>query len=263
MADAAAYDRASGVLRANNLTKCMAMPTLSAAVSATGPFEFSALFCMHLTQRFSSFDDVILHGEEYLPELFEELSDEYSRGDAFSTVYLIGWHDADNRPAAYAMDCWTDDSSHIAQVMENTADVEKARRFKFSEQVFSGTPLPGADLLAGAGFKTPSVPNDLIPEIDLLHVMEIQRHEEIEAHYWVGGKALLTTVDHSGITQRVVHHWQEDRVGETITPRPIEWKAWREERMSAHVAEAVLDGLSRLQRERMAKKARKGTLRSV
>ena len=161
------------------------------------------------------------------------------------------------------MDLWTDKSSHLTQILENDPNAGNARRFKLSEQVFAGTPLPGDDLIAAAGFKVPDEEDDLDPEVDLLHVMEIQRHEKIEGHYWVGGKALLTSIDRHGITQRVVHHWIEDQVGQPFMPRPIEWKAWREARQRIKVVSIVPDGLSLLQRRRMEKKARKGTLRTA
>jgi hypothetical protein len=33
------------------------------------------------------------------------------------------------------------------------------------------------------------------PDDDLLYLMEVARHEEIEGHYWVGGEAALTSID--------------------------------------------------------------------
>jgi hypothetical protein len=265
MADAASYEMSTGILISNNLAKCVALPTLSAAISCTGPADLGAYFGYILAQKFSSFDELILSAEQYLPKLFENFADETRRGDALSTLYLIGWHKAEARPAAYAMDLWTDESTRIAQVLDNgkNAASTQALRFKLNEQLFAGTPLPGADLIAAAGLKILDDENDMKPDLDLLHLMEVQRHEEIEGHYWVGGKALLTSIDCRGITQRVVHHWQEDQIGQPITPLPIAWKAWREARVAAKIAAIVPDGLSRLQRGRMEKKARKGTLRAT
>jgi hypothetical protein len=48
-----------------------------------------------------------------------------------------------------------------------------------------------------------------------------------------------------------------------VTHKPIDWKAWREARLSAKAKAVLPDGLSRLQRERTLKKAKKGTLRAV
>ena len=50
-----------------------------------------------------------------------------------------------------------------------------------------------------------------------------------------------------------------DRIGELITPEPINWAKWRAEHMPAPLTPP---GLSRLQGERMEKKFRKGTLKT-
>jgi hypothetical protein len=59
------------------------------------------------------------------------------------------------------------------------------------------------------------------------------------------------------ITSRILRRWP-DEIGEKITPEPIDLRAWRAAR-----APAIPEGLSRLQRERMEKKLRKGTLRAA
>jgi hypothetical protein len=179
--------------------------------------------------------------------------------DAFSTFYVIGWHRADPRPAAYCMNLWTDNSTRLAQVVENSSADSGVQRFKFEELLLSGTPGPSSDLTTAAGFSIPADVNDMRPEIDLLHLTEIARHEEIEGHHWVGGKAVLTSIDASGVTQKTLHVWKEDVVGEWITPLPIDWAAWR----AALTTADIPTGLSRLHRERMERKARTGTLRAA
>jgi hypothetical protein len=52
-----------------------------------------------------------------------------------------------------------------------------------------------------------------------------------------------------------------DEIGEPTTPEPIDWAKWRAEHLVAPLAAPL--GLSRLQRERMEKKAPKGTLRAA
>jgi hypothetical protein len=94
------------------------------------------------------------------------------------------------------------------------------------------------------------------PVNDLLHILEVQRQNK-GGHYkfhLVGGFALLTTITKDGITQRVVHVWPEDKVGEVITPAPVNWPQWRakHKRLAPTMA-----ALSKLQRDRLAKKARK------
>jgi hypothetical protein len=263
MSDACTYEIETGVLVDNNLAKCIALPTLSAAISSTGPAEMGAFMGGSIAQEFLSFDDLIDRAEQCLPKIFEDFADTMRAGDAFASLYLIGWHKAQARPAAYCMECSTNESSRMAKIIENDPSAANAKFFKLAEQNFSGTPLPGADLIAAAGFNIPADFNALDPELDLLHVLEIMRHEEIEGHYWIGGKALLTSIDAHGITQRIVHHWPEDKIGEPILPLPIDFKSWRAARVGAKVAAIVPDGLSRLQRDRMEKKIRKGTLRSA
>lgn len=98
------------------------------------------------------------------------------------------------------------------------------------------------------------------PETELLHLLEIQRRIPFDGRYYVGGQALLTSIDRSGVHQRIVHKWDEDEPGKVIVPQPIDWAAWLSKR-TLTAAGIDISGLSRLQRERMLKKARKGTLR--
>jgi hypothetical protein len=233
MCDMAAYEQ-NGILRSITHRKCVAMPEISAAVACTGPAMLGAFFADRLSEMFRSFDDVVKNGNECLPGLFKEYADDERDGDANSTFYVIGWHRAQNRPAAYCMDLWTDNSTRIAQVLANGSNADLTERFKLKEQLAAGTPLPGPDLLAAAGWSIDDE-NDMDPEIGLLHLMEIQRHEEVEGAHWVGGGAFLTSIDLHGVTQRVVHRWREDKIGEFIKPRPIDYDAWMAARSPALV----------------------------
>lgn len=261
MTDGAAYEQPSGIMHSVDLKKCFAMPEISAAVSCTGPATLSGYWGYRLPEVFDSFDDLVATGNDRLPSLFEEYADAMREGDAFSTFYVIGWHAGAARPAAYCMDMWTDSSSRIDQVLANghAAGTTVPQRFKLAEQLAAGTPIPAADRMTAAGLKIADDVNRMDPEIDLLHLMEVQRHEKIEGHHWVGGNAMLTSIDRHGVSQRIVHTWSEDEVGKVIEPPPIDYKAWRTARTMARIR--IPDGLSRLQRERMEKKARKGTLR--
>jgi hypothetical protein len=230
MSDMAAYEQ-NGILRSVTHRKCVAMPEISAAVACTGPAMLGAFFADRLPEMFKSFDDLVKNAEECLPELFQECADDQRNGDANSTFYGIGWHRAQDRPVAIAMDLWTNGSTRIAQVLANSSNA--VERFKLSEQCAAGTPMPGPDLLAAAGWSMPDDENNLDPEIGLLHMMEIQRHEEVEGAHWVGGGAFLTSIDRNGVTQRVIHQWREDKVGEFIAPLPIDYDQWLEARLPA------------------------------
>jgi len=238
MCDMAAYEQ-NGILRSVTHRKCVAMPEISAAVACTGPAMLGAFFADRLPEMFKSFDDLVKNGNECLPELFQEYADDERDGDANSTFYAIGWHRAQNRPAAYCMDMWSDGSTRIAQVLANSSNGALIERFKLKEQLAAGTPLPGPDLLAAAGWSMPDDENDMNPETGLLHLMEIQRHEEVEGAHWVGGGAFLTSIDRNGVTQRIVHRWKEDEVGEFIRPLPIDYDEWLAARSPLHIKQKI------------------------
>lgn len=70
----------------------------------------------------------------------------------------------------------------------------------------------------------------------------------------VGGFGQITSITRSAVSARVFERY-DDEIGDIMMPIVVDWAARRAERIPA--------GLSRLQRERMEKKARKGTLRAV
>jgi hypothetical protein len=223
--DAAAYDGTTGELISVDLAKCIALPDM--AIACNGPALLGHYLGERIADEFASFDDFISRGEAVLPDIFRDYAE-----DAFSTFYVIGWHrHATPRPAAYCMNLWTDDSTRLAQVVENSSADSGVQRFKFEELLLSGTPGPSSDLMTAAGFSIPADVNDMRPEIDLMHLLEIARHEEIEGHHWVGGNAVLTSIDSSGVTQKTLNVWEEDAVGDPIMPLPIDWKAWRAVRL--------------------------------
>jgi hypothetical protein len=230
MTDSAAYDGTTGELHSVDLLKCIALPDLHMAVACTGPALLGQYLGERMEDKFNSFDDLVTRGEGVLPEMFREYAEANRDGDALSTLYIIGWHHATQRPAAYCMNLWTDGCSRLSQVLENSSADSGAQRFKLDELVLGGTPIPGGDLIEAAGLTIPTDVNEMRPEHDLLHLMEIARHEEIEGHHWVGGKALLTSIDASGVTQKTLHVWGEDVVGDPITPLLIDWEAWRASR---------------------------------
>jgi hypothetical protein len=227
--DSAAYDGSTGELHSVDLVKCIALPDLRCAIACTGPALLGSYLSERIADDVGSFDDLIARGEALLPDMFRDYAEDNCGGDALSTFYVVGWRRAANRPVANCMNLWTDDCSRMAQVIENSPG--EYQRFRFDESALAGTPIPGSDLLEAAGFRIPANIDDMRPELDLLHLLEIARHEKIENHYWVGGNALLTSVDADGVQQKIVHVWEEDEVGEPITPLPIDWAAWRAARL--------------------------------
>jgi hypothetical protein len=222
---------------------CTSIPTLSAAVACVGPAEFIPLFAYHVAGVFNRFDDVVKYGEKYLPQIFERVAEESRGGDASTSLYIAGWLQDEDRGAVYCMELWTDESSRHDQIMANSANsaaVESIRSKLIEQRGLCGTPIPDRPLLDAAGFVIRDNDDRYDPEVDLLHLIEVQRHEKIEDGYWVGGKAMLTTINRQGIAQRVLHHWEADEVGKPISPAPMDWKAWR----AAHAGSSCLKNSS-------------------
>jgi hypothetical protein len=232
MTDAAAYDGETGELHSVDLVKCIALPELHLAIACTGPALLGHYLAGRIEGEFDTFDDFVGRGEVLLPGMFEDYAYDNCGGDALSNFYVGGWHrHATPRPAAYCMNLWTDDCSRLAQVTENSSTDGRYQRFKFEEVALAGTPIPGSDLITAAGLRIPADVNEIRPDLDLLHLIEVARHEKIEGHHWVGGKAVLTSIDASCVTQTTIHVWEEDVVGDPITPLPIDWAAWRAARL--------------------------------
>ena len=225
LTDGAAYDEA-GVLRSVTFGKTTAMPTIGAAIACTGPVEGGPIIAAEIGQNFGSFDELVAQAETYLPQVFNAVAANMRGGDSACTLYLIGWLAQQNRPAAFCMELATPESTTIAAVIAESGG--RAPEFgKLEEQSIAGTPIPGAELREAAGFNLPGNLDAVDPEFQLLHLMEIMRHERIRERSWVGGLALLTTVTARAVEQRVVHRWREDKVGELIEPLSIDWQEWR------------------------------------
>ncbi|MDO8398095.1 MAG: hypothetical protein Q7T45_09775 [Bradyrhizobium sp.] len=252
--------------------KCFTMPTLHACIATIGAGGAAMIFSIKAGEVFSSFDELVDGAEDEFPSIFDRHRDLFEQCE-FSDceLYVAGWSKASNQAEAYMM------RIHDPKAQEfwneaTTGSEYSAEAFRL--QKLDGivtNPPPDVSELKAAGMSFNCRPEEIgevmSPDVGLLHLMEVQRRKktplrpELDAHYWVGGLALLTSIDRTGITQRVLHRWTEDKVGEVVTPRPIDWKAWRASRVVAGAA--IPEGLSRLQRERMEKKARKGTLRAV
>jgi len=241
------------------------LSTWRAALAATGPALLGEFLAGEIARQFRSFDHVVSEGEQAIERLFRDYVNEYRNGDAVSSLVLIGWHYGEDRPMALAMDMATE-GEKLRWVEKHGTGSSPEQRFKLME--LNEIAMPPATLLqlqaAGYTFRDYDA---MDPETDLLHLLEIQRRILVDGHYYVGGQALLTSIDKTCVRQKIVHEWNEDEPGRPIIPRAINWKEWLAERSHGRThrtLEAVginLSGLSRLQRERMLKKAKKGTLR--
>lgn len=249
MVDGVSYDK-SGVIQ-EVTQKCIALPTLNAAVTVMGPVLGALVMAAELQKRFATFDELVDGIEAVMPDLFNaNLSVLSGSGIPDTRVYLAGWSARNDGPAAYSMQCVPPESDQYWR--ETVADQAKEfgagniveddpfRLVKLDSLIANPPPAPGLTLEM-CGISIDGSPDDVIdamdPALDLLTVLEMQRRRkvpvrpgELPAH-WVGGLALLTSITRGGIAQRVVHRWEEDRAGSLIQPRPIEWKQWRAQRV--------------------------------
>lgn len=241
------------------------LSTWRAALAATGPALLGEFLAGEIARQFRSFDHVVSEGEQAIERLFRDYVNEYRNGDAVSSLVLIGWHNGEDRPMALAMDMATV-GEKLKWVERHGTGSSPEHRFKLLELKEIAMPPATLSQLQAASYTFRDY-DAMDPETDLLHLLEIQRRILVDGHYYVGGQALLTSIDKTGVRQRIIHRWDEDEPGKPITPRSINWKTWladhsrdRTER-TLEAAGINLSGLSRLQRERMWKKAKKGTLR--
>lgn len=228
-----------------------------------------------LAIKLPTFDDVIEHAEELMPSLVAELDLSGFDGDT-TTIELVmtGFSKRRGAPEAYVVR--TTDALPPGMTRADLdafiAAESLAGRETFFPKAFKMirlddvvcAPIVDKELRRQSGYcgVDKDDPLDQVTT-DMLMAIECQRQQldPGNGRSIVGALACLTIITPDGIEQRIVKRWESDVIGQYIEPRPIDWKAWRASR-SVAVA-GIPDGLSRMQRERMEKKARKGTLRSV
>jgi hypothetical protein len=259
LSDGAGYD-SKGTVRAI-MSKSFAIPHLSAVIATRGSAVSLPFIATRLSSLFSSFDELMLGIEAELPKIIDDSEELFAMsGSASTEIAVVGWSEKDDIGKAFTIQ-----AGDVSETRAEYADVEHPESFKLVERPNAfALPAPSAEIMRKAEFRGDTNIEKLIPEIDLLQIMEMQRQSLIELNgqptYVVGGLALLSTVARGGmITQRVIHRWP-DEIGEQILPVEIDdWKAWRQ----ALTLKRIPSGLSRLQRERFEKKAKKGTLRAA
>jgi len=100
---------------------------------------------------------------------------------------------------------------------------------------------------------------DQIKDVELFASNLLAAQRTIGApHRGVGAFGQITRITKSESTTRVFERY-DDEIGDVMMPLTFDWKA----RRSAAAPKIIPEGLSRLQRERMEKKARKGALRAI
>jgi hypothetical protein len=199
---------------------------MRAAVAATGDARTGYFFQAAIEQEFTRFDDVIAAGSEFFVQGLKAFAHRFCGGNAVSNVVLIGWLESENRPAAFGID-----------LVAGCGQWKSARRScdaptrVLTELPIIAVPPPSLDEIKTAHYPLGSTGDAVKSEEKLLHLMEMQRRIPADdGKFYVGGQAMLTTFTAESVTQRVVHRWEEDKIGELVKPAEIDWAAWRERR---------------------------------
>ena len=237
--------------------KTQILSSISTAMLFSGRSILTPYIVHHLQRLSESFDhlmeimpDRLASMEDHLTEMFGvDVSPESGEAKQGYRIFVAGWSERRRRIVTFSISSVEDSNGREAYTIHEAPRGLQSPCVS-NEQVYRGF---------GGPF---NVTADNIDHVAVTMV-ELQREKPFEnGQYCVGGLVELVTVRRDHVDVRILHRWHEDVIGETIRPVPVDWAAWRARRTAGAVAQ-IPAGLSRLQRARMEKKARKGTLRTV
>lgn len=216
LTDAAAYD-AEGIVKGFGI-KCVPLPHLRAALATRGTSLMTSVLAANLGFAFQTFDDMVQNGGAAANEWFEQFSELITSGESEVQVFLAGWSETSDRPRTF-----------ILQSMANNEYGLEPWVFHECEDPVFGAPLPDERDLEAQGLDLSIDPSKVDPRRHGLQIMEAQRLMTLgtltggdgkEANI-VGGFALLTEIDQSGVRQSVIHRWKQDEIGKRIDPHKV------------------------------------------
>jgi hypothetical protein len=187
----------------------------------------AVLVSQWLSGEFADFDAMVAGIEDMLPT-FVAAADLHMG----SELILAGWSASRAAPEAYIINTSDELPVGCSDEMAATAEhLPPAFKLQRLPDTISGPAVQDFDIINAANFEGVDV--DGPPELaiwNLKKLVEMQRQAgHSDGVYWVGGFAQLATVTPSGITQRILQRWPEDRIGERMMPAPVDWAAWHRE----------------------------------
>jgi hypothetical protein len=221
-----------------------------------------------------SFDELIAGIESEFERIYSECAASLTNTGLPDVEMTVGgWSEASKEFQVYAI-ASCDGADRIAAEefdAETLAMPDAAFKLKRHHDVVCVAPnIPVSAVSAAYGRSLASV--DDIPDIEefAIVLLELQRARLISNGSGlqpccnVGGFGQVTTITCDAVSSRIICRWP-DQVGEMMCPQPIDWPAWRRSRQSAAMANAMqgTEGMSKLKRDMLAKKAAKGKLRVV
>jgi hypothetical protein len=242
--DSAVYSAADKLVTGFS-TKVITLPHLNMAFATSGfaalTYDMASLF-----KPFASFEDAVAGIAAQVGEAWGDDTFTYSPDEAQNhfRLFIIGWSTARRCGELHSL----------------------------STQEEIG--CPAFSLITRNGMMTPNIEAADVRRImstggadqveKLTRMIEIQRRNPFvpsaaageyagEPRYVVGGCAFLTEITETGISQRVLKRWA-DRAGDYIDPS-------NDDAAVAMIARDGAEGMSKLRRDMLAKKAAKGKLR--
>jgi hypothetical protein len=220
--DAATYTE-SGVLVGVG-SKVYVEPNWPGLITGRGSAIAVPLLGVALSLSFSTFDAMIAKIEDVLPGMIE-----YYGIKGHAELIVAGFSQERGGPEAYVIE--TTDEAPIGINAETAAKAKAAGfhpdAFKLQRlpDIVVGPPPPQSIINAAnfRRFKLEDDPSEVIS--GLSKVVEMQRHSRFDDGIcWVGGYAQVTTIRSDGSAQqRIMQRWDEDTIGELMTPVPIDW----------------------------------------
>lgn len=209
--DAAAYDD-SGVLTGTR-SKVHLLPEWPAVITGRGNSFGIDTASRELARRATGFNELVGIASRELPLVVEQF-----KLDRPFELVLAGFFNG--RPNTFFIR--TEGGNDSAGLLPYVA-------FPMGPTLFG--PWPSDELIAASGFVEPH-PDDAPEKVarDMHKLLELQRRTPAEDGFpRVGGFAELTVVTPNGIEQRVIHRWAGDRIGERMSPEPVDWLTWDQE----------------------------------
>lgn len=215
--------------------KAVAIPTIRAAIASRGVQKVTALLAMELS-LFPSFDALLENAEFALRRYHEQnllaLSG-YGKQDI--NIVVIGWSEEADAPKGFCFDSTSDTFEVFEDYMAGPVpdDEENYNLLTIKCRPKADVPVWAFDPIKHG-----------IPYMEAQRRMKIRISDLMdEPISIVGGNILLTEITREGVSQRVIHHWN-DQIGEPIEPEPF------------RADQPDIGRLSRAERRRLEKAAR-------
>lgn len=217
----------NGEVAGVDFCKCVPLKGKRAVVSGFGPAGFLYLAAT-IFDDYPSFDAIVSLGSAYFDELFNQYLKQGNGDVGVAALIFAGWKETENRPACYAIEFEAvgAKSEWVRRNNPNAREEDTCRAL--AELPMIAAPMPAVEDLTSSGWPIGIDPDSRDVELDLLHLIELQRRKVMDdGKCYVGGEALLTTIRVDSVSQRVVHRWDEDKIGKQVVPLPIDWTIWR------------------------------------